>query len=210
MSEQNELCPVCGMGHVHRRIEIETFEYKGAQLQAEDYFEVCDVCGTEQASDSQMRDSARSMQRARKRHDGLLMGEEIKAIRNALKLTQGKAQELFGGGPVSFSKYENDEVIHSKLLDVTLRMASKDEAYLEAYAREAGVALPYRKYAKFAKGAERVYEARAVQVVMGWEPVNILSAMDRVADLQPAMHDFVERGRAPHSLLVAQYAAHRG
>lgn len=218
MSEQNELCPVCGMGHLHRRTEVETFEYKGAQLESKDYFDVCDACGTEQASEIQMRDSVRSMQRARKRHDGLLSGEEIKTIRKGLGLTQEKAQELFGTGPVSFSKYEHDDVLHSKLLDRTLRLMSKDATYLEAYAKEAGVALPYRKVRSFAASLPQAYELSKPPIVRAVTTLGEMSSMDlwvtrksiSAEEVGQSWRSPASEGRAPIDLVVARSLEYRG
>ena len=64
----------------------------------------------------------------RKSVDGLLTGTEICALRDKYKLTQGQAAKLFGGGPVAFSKYENDDVSQSESMDTLLRLVRRSEA----------------------------------------------------------------------------------
>ena len=68
----------------------------------------------------------------RKSVDGLLTGAEICALREKYKLTQSHAAKLFGGGPVAFSKYENDDVAQSEAMDNLLRLVRRSEtAFLE-------------------------------------------------------------------------------
>ena len=49
----------------------------------------------------------------------------IRAIREACKLTQREAGELFGGGPKSFEKYESGEITPSKPTERLLMLAMK-------------------------------------------------------------------------------------
>ena len=64
----------------------------------------------------------------RKSVDGLLTGTEIVALRKQYSLTQDQAAQLFGGGPVAFSKYENDDVSQSEAMDSLLRLVRESEA----------------------------------------------------------------------------------
>jgi HTH-type transcriptional regulator/antitoxin MqsA len=57
----------------------------------------------------------------------LLTGAEILALRKRYGLTQPQAARLFGGGPVAFSKYENDDVAHSEAMDKLLRLVLRSE-----------------------------------------------------------------------------------
>ena len=69
----------------------------------------------------------------RKRVDELLTGAEITALRKQYKLTQGQAARRFGGGPVAFSKYENDDVAHSESMDNLLRLVRLVRRSAEAF-----------------------------------------------------------------------------
>jgi len=77
----------------------------------------CEACGIETALNEDLRFNARAMRRARKQHYGTLTGEEIRRIRKHLGLSQEQAAKLFGGGPVAFSKYENEEITQSEAMD---------------------------------------------------------------------------------------------
>ncbi|MGH8759320.1 MAG: type II TA system antitoxin MqsA family protein [Burkholderiales bacterium] len=57
--------------------------------------------------------------------DGLLTGAEITVLRQQYQLTQSQAARLFGGGPVAFSKYENDDVAQSEFMDNLLRLVRR-------------------------------------------------------------------------------------
>ena len=79
-------CPFCGEGKLHPVTFTNAVEYKGQQgiiplLMAE-----CDACGTEQAGANEARANKRAMMAFRKRVDGLLSGEEIRALRERLEL----------------------------------------------------------------------------------------------------------------------------
>ena len=54
--------------------------------------------------------------------DGLLRADEIANLREAYGITQSQAARLFGGGPVAFSKYENNDVAQSESMDILLRL----------------------------------------------------------------------------------------
>jgi HTH-type transcriptional regulator/antitoxin MqsA len=47
-------------------------------------------------------------------------------MRKAARLTQEDAGELFGGGPVAFSKYENDDLVPDEGMINLLRLAIAD------------------------------------------------------------------------------------
>lgn len=69
---------------------------------------------------------------------GLLMPEEVRAIRLRLKLSQRKAGEVLGGGPRAFQKYESGEVMVSKPMAQLLRLLAREPARLRELAREGG------------------------------------------------------------------------
>ena len=82
-----------------------------------------------------MRFNARAMRAATKRLRKLLTGLEVRAIRERLGLTQAKAAELFGGGPVAFSKYESDDVAQSDAMNLLLRLVDLHPHLLEDIAQ---------------------------------------------------------------------------
>ena len=74
----------------------------------------------------------------KKEVDGLLTGQEIKALRKRYNLTQAQAASIFGGGPVAFSKYESDDVMQSEPMDNLLRVASQIPDAVAWLAQRAG------------------------------------------------------------------------
>lgn len=131
MNTHEKICPVCGEGQLRERVVQEMTEYKGRTAETPLYFSECDACGSEQADAAQTRANKRAMIAFRKRVDGLLTGAEVRAVRERLGVNQAEAARIFGGGPVAFSKYENDDVMQSEAMDKLLRLAvDVPEAFL--------------------------------------------------------------------------------
>lgn len=122
------LCPICGEGHVTPGCDMVAHEYHGQSKLLPLYFTTCDTCTSESAGLEESRANKRAVLAFRKEVDGLLTGAEIRSLRDKYKLTQGQAAKLFGGGPVAFSKYENDDVAHSEAMDTLLRLVRHNEA----------------------------------------------------------------------------------
>jgi transcriptional regulator with XRE-family HTH domain len=74
-----------------------------------------------------------------KRVDGLLSGSQISEIRAKYKVTQAQAAKLFGGGPVAFSKYENDDVAQSAAMDNLLKLVEANESAFWTLVRQKGM-----------------------------------------------------------------------
>lgn len=124
MTETNIQCPVCGDGHLVAQIIQTPVEYNGKSGDLSIRLSVCTACGSEQAGASEMRANKRAMVAFRKQVDRLLTGAEVRAVREKLQLTQARAAEIFGGGLVAFSKYENDDIAQSEAMDKLLRVAA--------------------------------------------------------------------------------------
>ena len=86
----------------------------------------------------QTRVNKRLMIAFKKRVDGLLVGAEVQELRRKLGLSQAEAARVFGGGPVAFSKYENDEVTQSEAMDKLLRLAVELPPAFDLLRRRAG------------------------------------------------------------------------
>lgn len=137
MKTSHDICPICGEGHLQHCIGTNDVEYKGKAAGLDMQYSVCDSCGSEQASAAQLRANKRAMIAFRKQVDGLLIGAEVRALRERLGISQAIAARIFGGGPVAFSKYESDDVAQSEAMDKLLRLA---DAVPSAFARLAQVA----------------------------------------------------------------------
>ena len=125
--DTNERCSICGEGHVTNHVDQVESEYKGNTSLVSMHYKTCNVCGSDFAGADESRLNKRAVLAFRKAVDGLLTGAEICALRDRYGINQKQASRLFGGGPVAFSKYENDDVAHSESMDKLLRLVLKNE-----------------------------------------------------------------------------------
>ena len=123
---ENIECPICEEGTLHPALYEDEFERDGKPVHVTDLeCYVCDACGAKPIFEEQARRNHLRIVDAKRRADNLLTGDEIRAIRKQLGLTQQDAALLFGGGANAFSKYERGDVIQSVAMDRLLRLASK-------------------------------------------------------------------------------------
>lgn len=115
-------CPMCQAPNPWEvRVSNKTYYYKGQDFSMRDTeYSVCHVCGFDVVLPEQMRRNEARIRDEHRRIDGLLTGEEIKAIRKQLGLSQIQAAELIGGGTNAFSKYERGEVTQSVAMNKLL------------------------------------------------------------------------------------------
>ena len=138
MSAQ-ELCPICGEGHVTAEVQMVENEYKGQTANLPLHYQQCDTCTSDFAGRAESKLNRRVLMAFRKQIDALLTGEEITALRKHYQLTQAQAARLFGGGPVAFSKYENDDVAQSEAMDTLLRLVRRRPEAFWALVEEKGM-----------------------------------------------------------------------
>ena len=139
MNDSLPTCTVCAEGRLHEQIDKNRVEYKGQAAELDLYYSVCDACGSEQSDAAQLRANKRAMMAFKKRVDGLLSGAEVRALRERLGINQAQAAQMFGGGPVAFSKYESDDVAQSEAMDKLLRLAAELPEALAYLSRRVGV-----------------------------------------------------------------------
>lgn len=137
-THQDRLCPICEAGTLTPQVAENEVTYKGHTRTLPLLMSVCQACGSEQASAQQSRDNKRAMLAFRKEVDGLLTGAELRALRERLGISQAQAARLFGGGPVAFSKYENDDVAQSEAMDRLIRLTADMPEVLRWLAQRAG------------------------------------------------------------------------
>lgn len=138
MSAQ-ELCPICGEGYVTASVQMVEYEYKGHRAELPSHYKQCDTCTSDFAGMAESKQNKRIVMAFRKQVEGLLTGDEITALRKQYQLTQAQAAKLFGGGPVAFSKYENDDVAQSEAMDTLLRLIRRSPAAFWALVEEKGL-----------------------------------------------------------------------
>lgn len=136
-------CPICEEGSLTEQSELCEVEYHGHKAMRPSLFSTCDVCGSEQADARQTRANKRDTIEYRKQVDGLLTGNEVRALRKRWCISQTQAAQIFGGGPVAFSKYESDDVAQSEAMDKLLKLARDLPDALVYLASEAGVTLNF-------------------------------------------------------------------
>jgi HTH-type transcriptional regulator/antitoxin MqsA len=144
MGTHGMVCPICESGPLGEVQGTNSVEYKGVSQAIVMLYSVCEACGSEQLSDLQSRSNKRVMIEFKKHVEGLLTGVEVKRLRERLGISQVDAANIFGGGPVAFSKYENDDVMQSEAMDNLLRLASEVPGVKEHLAARAGVKLGSR------------------------------------------------------------------
>ena len=138
-----EPCPLCGEGHVTEQVqEVET-EYKGHTAMLPLHYKLCDHCLSDFAGAAESKRNKRAVLAFRKQVDGLLSGTEITALRKQYDLTQVQAARLFGGGPVAFSKYENDDIAQSEAMDTLLRLVRRSAAIFWELVAEKGMSAEF-------------------------------------------------------------------
>lgn len=110
-------CPVCGENRLRVRAAAIEVEIDGARVSVPSQSHECDACGSNLALSDDMRVNARAVRHATKAHRRMFTGAQVRGLRKRLGLSQDDAARLFGGGPVAFSKYENDEIVQSESMD---------------------------------------------------------------------------------------------
>ena len=135
------VCPLCGKGHLTKKIEHDNIVYKGKIKNVPDVFYVCSFCRVEQSGAKELKENKRIMNEFKKEVDGLLTGKEVFELRVRLGLTQEEASLVFGGGPNAFTKYENNDVTQSESMDKLLRVASSSPSAFNALCDMAGISM---------------------------------------------------------------------
>lgn len=137
-----QLCDACCEGRLHPVTYNEPVEYKGTQGQLIVHYSVCDVCKAEISDASDLLKNKRELVRFKKRVDHVPLGTEIVELRSKHNLTQPLAAAIFGGGPVAFSKYENDDLIPDEAMVSLLKLAISYPDTVQRLARIKKIALP--------------------------------------------------------------------
>jgi HTH-type transcriptional regulator/antitoxin MqsA len=120
---KKQKCPICGAGVLDKKIGTELFEYKGETLRIPNYVTyACSECGEAIVDNDILRDSGKMLKDFQRKVDGLLTGEQIKAIRHKLGLTQEQLADIVGGGLKSLARYESGQVCQSKGMDNLLHI----------------------------------------------------------------------------------------
>lgn len=140
MINSQKICPICDEGVLIKVQNKSEITYRSHVVLVDGFWHSkCQTCGASITNSEQARNNKRIVIAYQKKIDGLLTGYEVKAIRKKFGLTQSKACQIFGGGPVAFSKYETDDVTQSEAMDKLLRLTEHFDGVLEYLANQAKV-----------------------------------------------------------------------
>ena len=124
--DTQQTCPMCEEGLLVPFDREETLNIRGGpEISVSLEYSRCSACESELTTPTQTKSNQKRIADARRQKEGLLTGEQIKALREMFSLTQGDASDLFGGGPNAFSKYERGVVTQSVPMDRLMRIAAE-------------------------------------------------------------------------------------
>lgn len=137
-------CPVCRKGQLLPTTTHRDFKPKGQAVRVELLASVCDHCGKQTVRSAQHDENLRRLadRKNRPEYEGLLLGEEVAALRTRYGLTQQMASKIFGKGKIAFSRYENEVTFPDDSTTLLLRMAIHKPDSLKWLADQAGVNIP--------------------------------------------------------------------
>lgn len=141
MNSNSMICPDCEQGHLAPSFFADDFRHGDSTVHVEGLeCYVCDHCAADPIYPEQIRRNQTRIADSKRKADGLLVGNEIRSIREFLCITQQEAAVLFGGGANAFSKYERGDVLQSVAMDRLLKAAAFFPDLIDFLRVESGVA----------------------------------------------------------------------
>jgi len=118
-------CVFCGSSDVAEAESLTQFNdrRKKQALTVRMRHMACTACDREFQTPEQSAANTLLIEAARRAAGGAPSPAEIVAMRKAMSLKQSEAGELFGGGPVAFSKYENGSIVPAQSMARLLSLA---------------------------------------------------------------------------------------
>ena len=117
---------------MNRGIRAMALEHKGLSTEVDMPGWYCTNCDESVHSSRDMAVSDRALNRMKAEIAGLLPPEEVRSIRQRLKLSQRDAGAIIGGGPNAFQKYESGEILVSKAISSALILLDSNPEGLAA------------------------------------------------------------------------------
>lgn len=139
MTKKIENCPFCGKKSYSHQTKLMRLTYKAQKISVLQPGYWCDNCKEGVIGGEDRRATQKELQIHRAKIDGLLSPDEVKNIREKLKLTQQKASALFGGGVNAFSRYERGETPIPRPLSQLLKLLHLHPQLLNEMIDEAGL-----------------------------------------------------------------------
>ena len=138
-------CPNCDSTRLKPVTFKETFAPRGQQVVVTLLGMKCQACGHEAGTWDQHDENLKRLAARKAAYGGLLMGEEIVALRQRYGLTQQAAAKIFGKGKIAFSRYENEASYPDDGTTLMLQAAIEMPVFIKWLADRAGVELPLWK-----------------------------------------------------------------
>ena len=113
---KNSTCH-CGNTSPEIRHEAHMITFAGNEYPVVEEYYYCKNCSHEWVSPAQLKESLAQVTAIKRRAQGFLAPQDIKALRERHGLTQKQAAIIFGGGDNAFSKYERGEIYPSAAMD---------------------------------------------------------------------------------------------
>lgn len=116
-------CPVCDVGTLTSHQEAMTFEYKGHKTTFEATLVfTCSNCHESFLDPHNERERQQRLTDERRRVDGLLTSQEIKAIRQQFHMTQTEFAKMLRVSEKTFARYETGQATQGYAMDDLLRI----------------------------------------------------------------------------------------
>jgi HTH-type transcriptional regulator/antitoxin MqsA len=116
MSDTYEICHECS-SKMFRDTKPDTLTYKEQSVVIEQPGWYCGGCDEVVLTGKDAKATESAFLALKAKVEGLLAPEEVKEIREKLKLSQAKAGEILGGGPRAFYKYEHGLTLLSRAMN---------------------------------------------------------------------------------------------
>lgn len=135
-------CPACRLGHLHPAERVRKFSPHGQTVEVQLLTSRCDHCGVETTRAAQHKENLVRLAARKAHYGGLLLGEDILALRKRYGLTQQDASKIFGKGKIAFSRYENEVTYPDDSTTLLLQLAIDSPSVIKSLADKANVAIP--------------------------------------------------------------------
>lgn len=135
-------CPACRLGHLHPAERVRTFSPHGKTVEVQLLTSRCDKCGEETTRAAQQKENLVRLAARKAHYGGLILGEDILALRKRYGLTQQDASKIFGKGIIAFSRYENEVTYPDDSTTLLLQLAIESPSVMKSLADKANIELP--------------------------------------------------------------------
>lgn len=163
------MCPCCMEEHEVQMIEVrEQNIFKQIKVEYPARFFYCKKADEYYADETMLQENDISMKNAYRREMGLLTSDEISAIREKYKISQGDLCYLLGWGGKTITRYEGHQV-QDAAHDIILRKLSDDPEWFLSLLETSRKTMPDKLYMK--------YHERAISLLGNEEDVYLRKAI---------------------------------